>query len=73
MERLIEVGITLGVLGVVAQLGPISPVNRAVDDMGLVCSVLVLGIGLMYRARRLRRSHDTVPVDNPVQGAGKSI
>ena len=56
MERLIEVGITLGVLGVVAQIGPISPVSRAVDDIGLVCSAIVLGIGLMYRAKRLRES-----------------
>ncbi len=56
MERLIEVGIVLGVLGVVAQLGPISPVSRAVDDIGLVFSLVVLGIGLMYRAKRLRES-----------------
>ena len=53
---MIEVGIVLGVLGVVAQLGPISPVSRAVDDLGLVCSAIVVGIGLVHRARRLRKS-----------------
>ena len=56
MERMIEVGIVLGVLGVVAQLGPISPVSRAVDDIGLVCSAIVVVIGLVYRAKRLRQS-----------------
>ena len=73
-ERLIPPpGRLVGVLGVVTKLGPISPVSRAVDDLGLVCSALVLGIGLVHRARRLRRSSDAPPVDDPTRDAGKRL
>ena len=53
--RLVQVGIGLSMLGLVAQLGPISLVNRAVDDIGLVSSLIVVGIGIVYRARQSRR------------------